>query len=84
MLLRSICYETLNFLFPKFKLKGCWFDDVRTIQKIVTVKLKAIAEEEYKQALNSLVKGAQQYINPLLVAHPVRTQFSRLKVLLVA
>ncbi len=59
----QICLPADYFLSPKLKLKGYRFDDVLTIQENVTTEWKAITEEEYKHALESLVKRAQQCMN---------------------
>jgi hypothetical protein len=44
------------FLFPKLKIamKGTIFEDVSSIQQIVTRELKAIREEEFSRAFDSL------------------------------
>lgn len=53
-----------SFLFPKLKmpLKGCYFDDIETIQRAYTRALEAIQQIELKQSFKSLFNRCQKCI----------------------
>jgi len=53
------------FLFPKIKmkLKGNCFEDVASIQKAVTSKLKAVSEESFSRAFELLYERSKRCVD---------------------
>ena len=52
-----------NFsLFPKLKLKGCFFNDISTIKTATTRALEAIPQNELEHAFESLLNRCNKCI----------------------
>ncbi|GFU21631.1 mariner Mos1 transposase [Trichonephila clavipes] len=51
-------------LFPKrnMKLKGCYFEDISTLQVASTHALQAIPQSDFQQAFDSLINRNNKYI----------------------
>ena len=50
-------------LFPKLKLKGCFFNDISIIKTAITRALEAIPQNELEHALKSLLNRLKEFVH---------------------